>query len=86
VDVVAHSTSVYMSEKVEIIILSMIAIGLSLMVWEVVNSRPQPESMTKQEIVLECEKLSAVATNEAWSYKNCIDNITNPNDAKELIV
>ena len=75
-----------MRKLVEIIIWLMVAIGVSLMVWRVVNSRPQLESMTKQEIVLECEKLSAVAINEAWSYKNCIDNITNPNDAKELIV
>jgi len=71
-----------MRKLVEIIIWLMVAIGVSLMVWRVVNSRPQLESMTKQEIVLECEKLSAVAINEAWSYKNCIDNITNPNDAR----
>lgn len=40
--------------------------------------------MTVQEIVLECEKLSAMATNENWNYKNCIDNLKNPNEAKIL--
>ena len=44
----------------------------------------QPTKMTREKIVLECEKLSAIATNDGWSYKNCIDNLENPNDAKIL--
>ena len=40
--------------------------------------------MSKQQIILECEKLSAIATNEHWSYKTCIDNLKNPDKPKIL--
>jgi len=33
------------------------------------------QSMTKQEIVLECQKLAAIKTTDDWKYKDCLDEL-----------
>lgn len=37
--------------------------------------QPIKQSTTRYEIVSTCETLSANATNDGWSYKNCIENL-----------
>ena len=70
----------------------LIIIGLIIIVLSVtkktfkIDINRQTPPMTKQEIVLQCEKLSAVATNNQWSYKQCISNLENPNEAKILTI
>lgn len=39
------------------------------------NNAPVTLPLTKQQIVLECEKISATATNEGWSYTKCLENL-----------
>jgi len=43
------------------------------------------DTMTKQHIILECEKISATATNSAWSYKNCIKNLEEAGQVKPVL-
>lgn len=46
---------------------------------------PVKTTLTKQEITLKCEQISATATNKNWSYKNCIKNVFEANrDIKAL--
>lgn len=66
-----------------LIILTLIG-GFVILAVGVMATLTDKPKMTKQQIVLECEKLSAVATNKAWSYKNCINNITNPENPNIL--
>jgi hypothetical protein len=58
----------------------LIVIGLAVMAWlgwVVLNSNPRSivNQPSKYQITLECEKLSAIATNKEWSYQNCLKNL-----------
>lgn len=46
-------------------------------------TRREPTNFT---VVLECQKISATATNEGWGYKECVQNLRDslPKDASLL--
>ena len=71
----------------------MIIVGIILIIYGAFNlySRYRQvnpvQKMTLQEIILACEKLSAIATNDKWSYEQCKKNlIENQSEAKILTI
>ncbi len=53
----------------------LILLGIVIFIHAYMTRHKPVVKMTHQEIILECEKLSAVATNEGWSYKSCVENL-----------
>lgn len=78
-----------MMNKTKVAVVALLTLNfltIASMFLSIRNNHPvQTELTVNQRIVLECQKLAAIAQ-ENWSYKSCIDNVKNADHVEAKIL